>query len=40
MATRRTATTTPSTADGASSAPGVASETQPLRHPLDQDTVS
>jgi hypothetical protein len=40
MATRRTATTTTPSSPGSSSASGVASETQPLRHPLDQDTVS
>jgi hypothetical protein len=40
MATRRTATTTTPASPGSSSASGVASETQPLRHPLDQDTVS
>lgn len=48
MATRRTASVTADAAPDAtpdatshgSPAPGVASETQPLRHALDQDTVS
>jgi hypothetical protein len=47
MATRRTASATPDAtpdapahATGTSPSPGVAGETQPLRHPLDRDTVS
>ena len=40
MATRRTASATSDATSHGSPAPGVASETQPLRHPLDQDTVS